>query len=378
MNETDESVTEEPEARTAADKTSRPKDPVRAWTLRLVVLAVILTAAYLVFDRLAPFTSQARVHALVVPVAPEVSGTVIDVFVGTNRPVKAGDVLFRIDPTQYELAVAGAEANLEAARQALGASAAAVPAAEAGVKSAEASLESARQDAVRLRRIKEQDPGAVSDRRLEIAEASLQVAVQQLEAARANLEQARQNLGRTGEENSRIQQARAALEQAQVNLERTEVRAPTNGVVTDVRVDRGNFAAAGAPQLTFVSTEDVWVQADFTENNLGHMDIGDRTAVIFDVYPGRVFEGSVRDLGFGVAVDSVPLGSLPTVQNDRQWLRSAQRFPAVIDFEMTPEDMRRLRVGAQASVIVYSTDSFIVNFLGALYVRLVSILSFAY
>jgi multidrug resistance efflux pump len=108
------------------------------------------------------------------------------------------------------------------------------------------------------------------------------------------------------------------------------------------------------------------------------MDIGDRTAVIFDVYPGRVFKGSVRDIGFGVAVDSVPLGSLPTIRNDRQWLRSAQRFPAVVDFEMQPGDMRRLRVGAQASVIVYTTDNFILNSLGSVYVRLASILSYAY
>lgn len=371
--ETDEHDTDrQPEA-------AKPRrDPVRAWTIRLLILAVVLVIAYLFFDRLTPYTTQARVHALVVPIAAEVSGTVVDVFVGTNQVVRAGEVLYRIDPTQYELAVAGAEANLEAARQALGASAAAIPAAEANVKAAEANLERARQDAVRLRRIKQQDPGALSDRRLELSEAALKVAQQQLEAAKANLEQARQNLGRTGEENSRIQQARAALEQAEVNLERTEVRAPANGVVTDVRVDRGNFAGAGVPQLTFVSTEDVWVQANFTENNLGHMDTGDRAAVIFDVYPGRVFEGSVRDISFGVAVDSAPLGSLPTVQNDRQWLRSAQRFPAVVDFEMTPDEMRRLRVGAQASVIVYTTDSFILNSLGALYVRLMSILSFAY
>ncbi len=358
--------------------TTKSRDPVKTWTLRLLVLSLVILIAYLVFDRMTPYSSQARVHALVVPIAAEVSGTVVEVGVGTNQHVNAGELLFRLDPTQYDLAVAGAEASLEAARQAVGASEAAIPAAEAGVRSAQASLEKAEQDAIRLRRIKAQDPGAISDRRVEAAEATLKVAGEQLEAAKANLEQARQNLGRTGDENSRVLQANAALEQARVNLSRTEIRAPTDGVVTDVRVDRGNFAGAGAPQMTFVSTEDVWVQADLTENNLGNVDPGDRAGVVFDVYPGRVFEGTVRDLAYGVAVDSAPLGSLPTVDNDREWLRASQRFPVVLDFQMPGEDMQRLRVGAQASVIVYTSDSSILRLLGGLYLRLVSLLSFAY
>lgn len=357
---------------------AQTNDPVRTWTLRLLVLTVVILGAYLLFDRMTPYTSQARVHALVVPIAPEVSGRVVDVMVNTNMQVAAGDVLFRLDPTQYELALASAEASLESARQSVGATEASIPAAEASVRAAEASLEKTRQDALRLRRIKQQDPGALSDRRVEAAEASLKVAQEQLAGAEANLEQARQSLGRTGDENASILQATAALEQARVNLARTEVRAPTNGVVTDVRVDEGNFAGAGAPQLTFISTTDIWVQADFTENNLGRMDAGDSAGVIFDIYPGRVFEGTVRDLGFGVSVDSAPLGSLPTVDNNREWLRSAQRFPAVVDFDMPREDFQRLRVGAQASVIVYTSDSFVLHFLGGLYLRVASLLSFAY
>ncbi len=360
----------EPEAKT--------RDPVRTWTLRLLVLSLVILVAYLVFDRMTPYSSQARVHALVVPIAAEVSGTVVEVAVATNQRVTAGNLLFRIDPTQYELAVAGAEASLDAARESVGGSEAGIPAAEANVRAAEASRQKAQQDYVRLRRIKEQDPGALSDRQVEAAEATLKVAVEQLAAAEASLEQARQSLGRAGEENSRILQANAALEQARVNLARTTINAPTDGVVTDVRVDRGNFAGAGAPQMTFVSTEDVWIQADLTENNLGHVDAEDRAGVIFDVYPGRVFEGSVRDLAYGVAVDSAPLGSLPTVDNDRQWLRDAQRFPVVIDFVMPREDLQRLRVGAQASVIVYTNDNVILRLLGGLYLRLASLFSYAY
>jgi multidrug resistance efflux pump len=353
-------------------------EPVRKWTIRILVLCLVLFIGYLTADRLTPVTSQARIHSLVVPVAAEVAGIVVEVAVENNQGVEAGDVLFRIDDASYRLAVAGAEANLQSARQATGASAASVDAARAGVASAEAALTRAQQDTSRLRRIKQQDPGAISDRLLEASEASLIVAQQQLEAARANLEQARQNLGSSGDENFRIQQAQSALERALLDLQRTTVVAPAAGVVTDVRVDKGNFAAPGAPQMTFIATEDVWVQADFTENNLGHVDRGDPVRLAFDVFPGRVFKGTVRATGFGVAVDSAPLGSLPTIQNNRQWLRDAQRFAVVIDFDMSPEEMRRLKVGAQVTAMVYATDNWFFNALGAVYIRVGSILSYAY
>ena len=368
----------ETEQQEGTNETETGSDPVRKWTIRILVLCVVLFAGYLTADRLTPVTSQARIHSLVVPVAAEVAGIVSEVAVENNQQVEAGDVLFRLVDTPYRLAVTGAEANLQSARQATGASAASVEAAQAGVVSAEAALTRARQDTNRLRRIKQQDPGAISDRLLETSEATLVVSQQQLEAAKANLEQAKQSFGSSGEDNFRIQQAQTALERALLDLQRTTVVAPTAGVVTDVRVDRGNFASPGAPQMTFIATNDVWVQADFTENNLGHVDRGDEVRLAFDVFPGRVFKGTVRATGFGVAVDSAPLGSLPTIQNNRQWLRDAQRFPVVIDFEMSPEEMRKLKVGAQVTAMVYASDSWFFNALGALYIRIGSILSYAY
>lgn len=375
---TDKIETENQEEQEEQSTPAAEGDPVRKWTIRILLLCIILLAGYLAADRLTPISSQARIHSLVVPVAAEVSGVVVEVAVDDNQQVQAGDALFRLENTSYRLAVASAEANLQSARQATGASVAGVEAARAGVASAEAALTRAEQDTNRLRRIKEQDPGAISDRLLEASEASLIVSQQQLEAAKANLEQAQQNLGSDGDDNFRIQQAQSALERALLDLQRTTVVAPAAGVVTDVRVNRGNFAAPGTPQMTFIATEDVWVQADFTENNLGHIDRGDAVRLAFDVFPGRVFEGTVRATGFGVAVDSAPLGTLPTIQNNRQWLRDAQRFPVIIDFEMAPDEMRRLKVGSQVTALVYASDSWFFNTLGALYIRIGSILSYAY
>lgn len=363
----------------APEETPPAPDPVRKWTLIVLVACVFLMFWYLISDRVTPYTTQARVHALVVPVAPEVSGTVTDVFVSDNEIVRRGQELFRVDTERYRLAVETAEANLQTARQATGVSTAGVDAARASLGSAMASMDRAEKDAVRLRRIKEEDPGAISDRRLEGAEATLAVAREQVAAAQANLQKAISDLGAQGEQNSRILQAQSALEQARIDLERTTISAPDDGVLTDVRLDRGNFAAAGAPQMTFIGVNDIWVQADFTENNLGHVTPGDEVEIVFDALPGQVIKGSVRSTGFGVNVSTAPLGSLPTVENDRQWLRDAQRFPVLIDFKLENiADRAAIRVGAQASVVVYTGDGWLFNTAAKLYMRVVSILTYAF
>lgn len=372
----DDRVSETEEAQV---DTKPPIDPVRRWTFILLGACAVLMVWYLIADRVTPYTTQARVHALVVPVAAEVSGVVTDVAVTNNEFVVAGDLLFQVDRERYRLAVATAEANLQSARQATGASTASVDAAKAQVEAARASLIRAELDAIRLGRIIEEDPGAISVRRLESAEATLAVTQSQLGAAKAGLERARQDLGEAGDANFRVLQAQAALDQARLDLERTSVIAPDNGIVTNVRIDRGNFAQAGAPLMTFLATQDIWVQADFTENNLGNIKHGDKVELVFDALPGKVIKGTVRTTGFGVNVDSAPLGSLPTIENDRNWLRDAQRFSVLVDFELpNAGDRFGIRIGAQASVIVYTGDGFLFNTIGKLKMRVVSILTYAY
>ncbi len=356
-----------------------PMDPVRKWTLIVLGACVVLMFWYIAADRITPYTNQARVHALVVPVAAEVSGTVTSVSVSNNEFVSAGQELFAVDRNRYQLAVETAQANLQSARQATGVSTANVDAARASVDAARAGMIRAEQDAVRLRRIKEEDPGAISDRRLEQAESAFSVAQSQLVAAEANLEKAIQDLGEAGEENSRILQAQSALQQAELDLARTTVRAPDDGLVTDVRVDKGNFASAGAPLMTFIGIDNIWIRADFTENNLGNIEPGDEVEILFDSLPGKVLSGRVRGMGFGVSVDTTPLGSLPTIDNNRQWLRDAQRFPVDVEFRLDDREQRRgIRVGAQASVIVYTGNNWLFNFVGKVYIRIASLLTYAF
>jgi multidrug resistance efflux pump len=369
-----------PEDQETQDRKAAPaaKDPVRKWTFIILGLCIVLTALYLVADRQTPFTSQARVHAFVVPIAPQVAGNVISVEVQNNDEVTAGQVLVRIDPTDYELAVASAEATLQVVQQSLDAGVAGVEAAEANVEASKASRWRSEQDAVRMRRIRDEDPGALSQRRIDSAEASLAAATARVAAATANLESARSALGELGDNNADIQNAQAALDKARVDLERTVLVAPRDGFVTDVRIDQGNFAAS-APLMTFIATHEVWVRADLTENNLGNVKTGDRVELTFDVQPGKIYKGKIRESGFGVQVDSNALGTLPTIDNQRNWLRDAQRFPVLIDVE-TREDLQQmgLRVGSQVSVIVYTGNNWLMNFLGRIYIRAAAVLSYAY
>ena len=374
--EPEEVETDEPVEESAAEP--KPKDPVRKWTVIVLILMAVLFVWYLLADRLTPYTTQARLHALVVPVAPLISGLVEEVFVTNNQRVAANDPLFRLNTDTYELILAAAEADLESARQAVGVSAANVAATEASVKAAEAVRIQAEQDAVRMRSIRAEDPGALSERRLQYAEAALATSIANVEVAEANLEKARQDLGRLGEQNVRILQAQVAIADAQLNIDRSLVYAPDNGVVTNVRLNIGNFAGSGQAQMTFISTDNLWVQADFTENNLGHVEPGNPVQILFDALPGRLLEGTVRGTGFGIDVDSAALGELPTIENDKNWLREAQRFPVLVDVDTGNVRELGVRVGSQASITVYTGAHPVLNPIARLRMRIASYLSYAY
>lgn len=355
-------------------------NPVKTWTRVILIICLALLAWYLRADRVTPSTSQARVHALVVPVAPEVSGTITGVFVSNNQVVVKGQELFQVDVERYQFAVQNAEAALQQAYQGLGAAGANVDAARARLDSARANQDRSRLDTERMRRIRQQDPGAISQRRLESAEASLKVSEGQVVAAEAALQAAIDQLGEPDDKNSAVQQAQAALDGARLNLERATVRAPEFGVVTGVQLDTGNFAGAGQPQMTFIATHNIWIQADLKENNLGNISPGDEVGIVFDVLPGKVFEGTVREIGFGVDVDSPPLGKLPTIHNDKNWLRAAQRYPVLIDFELPVNSQGKtpIKVGSQATVTVYTGSYPLSNPLARVIMRVRSILTYAY
>ncbi|KAG1256481.1 hypothetical protein G6F65_016298 [Rhizopus arrhizus] len=248
-----------------------------------------------------------------------------------------------------------APSYLEAPRRQIGASTAGIDSAQASLRAAQANEVRARQDSSRLERLYRDDQGTISLRRLEIARANLAQAVSQVAAARAEVQRAREQEAGNEEDHAKLRSAASAVEKAELDLANTQVRARAAGLVTDLRTDVGQFAAAGNPVMTLIAIHDVWINAEMTENNLGHVEAGTPVSVVLDALPGRICEGRVRSVGYGGSVGpGTPPGSLPTVQNSRDWLRPAQRFPVAV--EINPGELpnlRGVRVGGQAEVMAF-------------------------
>ncbi len=359
-----------------------PQASVKKGTLMIGLVILASLVWYLLADRFTPYTSQARVQGYVIGVAPKVAGVVTQVWVGNNHEVEAGQRLFEIDPSQYRIALEKAKSDLQNARSQVGAGSAGVEAARANLRAARANQLKAEQDATRLKRLHSDDPGTISVRRLEISQASLDQARAQVAAAEADIRRAiEQKGGDDDADNAILKAAASAVEKAELDLANTVVKAPSRGVITDLRTDVGLYAGTGAPVMTLVGVQDVWISAEYTENNLGHLRAGTPVEILLDVLPGRVFQGEVKSIGLGVSVGQPPPpGTLPTVQNSRDWLRQAQRFPVVVGFDTAQSQNlpQSLRVGGQASVIAYSEGHGLLAVLGRVYIRLMSWLSYAY
>lgn len=379
MSEASPPVTEAPSSK-APEPAADPTKKGIKWVMLLIVLSL---AWYLSADRFTPYTQQARVGAFVIPVAAEVAGRVIRVNVRNNQDVNAGDVLFEVDQQPYQIAADRARADLESTRRQIGASTAGIASAQASLRAAQANELKARQDNDRLESLYRQDRGTISVRLLEASRASREQAVSQVAAARAEVQRAREQEGGSEEDNALLRSAATALSKAELDMANTQVRARSAGLITDLRTDVGQFAAVGTPVMTLIAIHDMWISADMTENNLGQVRPGTPVAIVLDALPGEIFEGRVRSVGYGVSVGQTPPpGTLPTVQNSRDWLRPAQRFPVIIEFSdeamKVLRDSRAVRAGGQAEVMAFPTQNNPLNPLGRLFVWLMSWLSYAY
>ena len=358
----------------------KPAGGSRVAAVIVLLLIVFSLTWYFVSDRLTPHTSQARVQAFVVPVAAEVAGQVLKVHVKNNDEVKAGQALFDIDPEPYRITLQRSRSDYETVRRSFNASGSTVEAAQAGVQSAKAQLVYAQQDAKRLEQIYAEDPGAISLRRVQNSQAALVSAVSKMKAAEADLQKAREGAGERNENNAQLVSARSAVEKAELDLKRTKVVAPSRGVVNDLRTDVGQYAQPGAPAMTLIPIHDLWINADMTENNLGNIKTGDPVDIVLDVMPGEILKGRVRSVGGGVGTGQpAQAGALPKVENSRDWLRQAQRFPVVVEFDPSEaKRMQAVRIGGQANVLVYTGDHPVMNWLGAVFMSLTSYLTYLY
>ena len=355
-----------------------PASPMRKVILFALLLLLVLFVYHVLSDRFTPYTSQARVDTFLTQVAPEVAGDVLQVAVHDNSSVTKGQLMFRIDPEPYQVALRSAEANLSVALQGADVSVADVAAAQAALRKQRVDLAASRElggivtDLVGKRALAETQGIRA---RAEVAKTAADVT-----RAEADLEKARASLGAPGMNNPKVRQALAAVEQARLDIRNTEVRAPANGIVTNLRLASGQYVAPGQPLLSFLESGPRWISADLRENQLGNVKPGQDVTITFDILPGKLFHGRVHSIGWGVSQgDEAPTGQLSTVPADQGWLRDPQRFPVRI--MMTGEEAKKAgiylgRSGAQANVIIFTSDKSIMNPIGRLWIKVAALLSY--
>ncbi|EHH10005.1 HlyD family secretion protein [Mesorhizobium amorphae] len=356
-----------------ADTQTTKGNPLRRVALGVLLLACLLFVTAVFMERRTPSSSQATVSAYVVGIAPEVTGRVIEVGVADNSGVKPGQVLFRIDPQQYQLAVAEAEARLARVGQTIGASTASVDAVQARLVEARAVRDNVQEQANRAMELVKR--GVYAKAKYDEAKAAVDQANASVVAAEADLKQAQEELGPAGADNPQLKEALAALERAQLDLLRTTVLAPAEGVVTNLQLSVGGVVGAGQSAITFIDVGTVWITAAFKENSLENVAAGNRADVLFDLLPGQVFGATVESVGMGVAQGSVdPKTGLPKISTESGWIRTPQSFPVrlILD-EGRPKGVR---YGSQANVVIYTGDNPVTNAIGRIWMRVLSVLTY--
>jgi membrane fusion protein (multidrug efflux system) len=360
------------QAATPADQHAARVQSNRAVVMALVIGVLLVLGAvwalyWFIVLRGHESTDNAYVQAPVVQITPQLAGTVIEVLADDTDIVKAGEPLVRLDPADAQLALARAEAHLgQTVREVstLYANNAALAASVSLRVSDEARLQielgRARDDLAR--RAPLVASGAVGIEDLKHAEAAVESARGALAVARAALqvarEQASSNLaltqGTTVAAHPNVERAATAYREAWLAVQRCEIPAPLSGQIARRTVQVGQRIAAGAPLMSIVPLEQVWVEANFKEGQLRQMRIGQPVRLHADVYGHKVdFDGKVRGLGAGTGA---AFALLPAQNATGNWIKVVQRVPVRI--EIDPEQLARhpLRVGLSMQVDVDVSD----------------------
>ena len=295
-------------------------------------------------------TDNAYVQSEKVGITANVSGAVIAVMVHDNQHVRAGDVLFRIDPAPFQAAVAEAEAKLASARSEIRTARANYGSGESDLKAAEDRLHFAQREAARQKELLAE--GISSQAQYDNAVLAATTAAQQIQTIRQQNAGIAASLGGSLngslDANGTVRAAQAALDRARLNLQWTVVHAPQAGIVTKVdQLPVGAYVAASRPVFTLVG-ERLWVEANFKENQLNYMRLGQRATVDIDAFPGLRLTGRVASFSPGTG-NSFAL--LPAENATGNWVKVVQRLPVEIDLDQVPANVP-LHAGLSADVSV--------------------------
>ena len=329
--------------------------PVNQWSLATATLGGIIGIALLllIMNYNHPFTTNARIYFAVTPVLPAVRGRVIEVPVETNKPLKQGDVLFRIDPKPYEYVVSQKKASLAEAEQNVKQLKSSLDQATAAAERANAQFSLAQQNYDRQFELFQKQ--IIAQATLDTFARNLDTARQSLVGARAEEERAR--LAYTANVdgvNTAVARLTAELADAQYDLDQTIVRAPSEGFVTQVALRPGVYVVPAPlrPAMMFVNTnkKDQELGAAFQQNSLQRVKAGDEAEVAFDAVPGRVFKGKVRNV-----LDAIAAGQIQATGTlvDFGARTEGGRALAVIDITDDMSDYQ-IPLGAAGQAAIYT------------------------
>jgi membrane fusion protein, multidrug efflux system len=312
-------------------------------------MLVILGGYYWLTSGGSVSTDDAQVKQDIVSVSPQVNGQVVQVFVRNGAHVQRGDLLFRIDPQPYRVALENAEAQLASAKlqtQVLRTTAAGTG---GDITGAEANLAIKRNALGRQSALLKQGFTTRSD--YEDALNDVKTAETQLADARARAANAQAAVA-PGEQ-PQIAQAQAAVDKARLDLERTDVRATMDGVIENAdKLQVGQMAVLGVGMVSLVHSSAAWVEANFKEKDLARMRPGQRATVEVDAYGGEKFEGHVQSIGAGTGSE---FSLLPAQNANGNWVKVTQRVPVRIAFNGTPS--RPMIAGLSVTARVYFDDN---------------------
>jgi multidrug efflux system membrane fusion protein len=329
----------------------------------LIVFGAVVLALYVwsIIER-HPRTDDATVRANVVGIVPRVHGLIVKLHVQDNQAVNEGDLLFEIDPDDYELdlekakaALARLDGEIEVARAQDAELKFAVKAEEAAVDRAKAQLKQADDSLHRLEPLLPK--GFATAEQVDQARTAKQVAMSALATEEQRLNQAKTALSTLQTLMAQRPGTVAAIDLAKLELSYCRVTAPFPGRVIGLNISAGAYASAGVPVFSLLDTRRWYVMANFREGEIRHMAPGTNVEVYLLSAPERRFRGKVQGIGWAVEPDGetdIPHG-LPYVKRELNWVHIAQRFPVRI--EIADPDPELFRMGASAVAIIKGNDA---------------------
>ncbi|KJK06466.1 MULTISPECIES: HlyD family secretion protein [Pseudomonas] len=331
--------------------------------LSLVLLIALAFLAHWLFKgRFYESTDNAYVQGEITRVSSQLSARIDEVLVQDNQHVAKGDLLVRLEPDDFRLAVDRARAALDTreaerlqAESRLTQQSSLIAAGQAQVAANQATLGRAELDLNRAQALRK--PGYVSEERVTTLSAENHVARSQVSKAQADLQGQRQQVNALTAEikrlDAQIVNARADLAQAELNLTRSEIHAPISGMIGQRAARNGQVVQAGAYLLSIVPDQDIWIQANFKETQIGHMQAGQKAELVFDSYPDTPIQAQVDSL---FAASGAQFSLLPPDNATGNFTKVVQRIPVKLTFAADNPLTGRIRPGMSVTATVDIRD----------------------